>query len=219
MADMPLPIVAAVLAGLLGYIAIGAYYLYNDYDVVHSCKASNEQVHIIWPTSLWTYVLFSLCFAGAFAVMLLMMPIRQSFQKMKPEKPKYVRGGSGQKLAPQAPKFGILPNLPDWLFLVVGSAMMFQSIAICMLAFWGYAELFLARPWCEDKKTAFEELDLWYFGQVTLFLQIGVGILTFCWAMLYWAIPFCFELNTSFSEKEPLLSDVENGRRSRPDRS
>jgi len=205
---------------LAAYIGIGAWYMYNDYDVVHKCPASNEMVHVIWPTNLWTYCLFSLCFAGALGIMAVAMPLGQSIEKMKPEKPKYVRGGpagSATKLAPQGRGgFGLLPNLPDWLFLSVGSALIFQSIIIGILAFWGYSELFLARPWCEDKQVAFEELDLWYFGRVTFFLQLGFGITTFLWGITYWIIPFGFELRATLSETQPLMTDPESGRRRRP---
>merc|ERR1719171_1098119 len=97
-------------------------------------------------------------------------------------------------------KYGLMPTLPDWLFLWIGTAFLAGATVALVFAFWGYSELFMARSWCKDNKTAFQELDLWHFGRVNFVLQIVAGSILFLWGIMYWAAPFCLELSTPPSE-------------------
>merc|ERR1719265_191427 len=117
------------------------------------------------------------------------MPIRKSLDAAR------------KNLSPKARKlngarYGLMPSLPDWLFLWIGTALLAGATVALVFAFWGYSELFLARPWCKDNKTAFQELDLWHFGRVNFVLQIIAGLILFTWGILYWATPFFLELST-----------------------
>lgn len=196
-------------AALLAYDGLGILFLMRDRDVVHSCHASNSRVHAIWPTSLWVYVLFSLVFATLFTGVLMAVPLKRSIDAARKHLNRHHNGmhKPDPRSAFNAPalKFGLLSTLPDWLFLWVGSALIMASMALMILAFWGYFELFMARPWCDDKKTAFEELDLWHFGRVTFFLQIVAGAILFLWGLLYWSAPFFLELTTPSSPSPRLL--------------
>merc|ERR1719272_1792124 len=68
--------VSFVALGL--YDLLGVLFLVRDYSVVHGCHASNVDVHTIWPTSLWTYVLFSLIFITLASLALTALPVRRS---------------------------------------------------------------------------------------------------------------------------------------------
>jgi len=99
-------------------------------------------------------------------------------------------------------KFGLMPNLPDWLFLAVGSCCFLVAACLGILAFWGYVELFQARPHCSDINVAFEELHLWHFGRVTFFIQLVLSIALGVLGTVCWSVPFLLEL----SLPEPTVS-------------
>merc|ERR1719160_157612 len=187
-----LAIISIVVVAI--YDGLGIFYLVKDFDVVHGCRASNRDVHTIWPTSLWSYVVASLVFITAFTSALVAMPIRKSIEAAR--KNVSARGRKAQNAPLNGVKYGLMPTLPDWLFLWVGTALLAGATVQFIFAFWGYSELFLARPWCKDNKAAFEELDLWHYGRVNFVLQIIAGSILFLWGMLYWAAPFCLELST-----------------------
>lgn len=175
---------------LFVYDGIGALFLVRDYGVVSSCRASNSSAHAVWPTSLWTYVLFSLIFTSVFGAALALLPVKRTLDAAR----KHIKGGRS-RMANDAfsLKYGLLATLPDWLFLWVGSVLILASLGMFILAFWGFFELFMARPWCDGQKTAFEELDLWYFGRVTFVLQIIIGTILLLWGILYWGAPMFLE--------------------------
>jgi len=182
------------IAVLVIYDGLGVLFLVKDFAIVHGCTASNRSAHAIWPTNLWSYVLASLIFITGFTCALVAMPIRKSIEAAR--KNVSAKGRSAHTVLNNKVKFGLMPTLPDWLFLWVGTALLAGSTLAFIFAFWGYSELFLARPWCQDTKTAFEELDLWHFGRVNFILQIIAGSLLFLAGLMYWAAPFCLELTT-----------------------
>lgn len=187
------------------YDIVGIVFLMKDYDVVHTCHASDEDVHAIWPTNLWTYVFVSVFLSTVLAFMLLRAPWSRSKDAIDLHITR-MRGGKLSKsridavpIAEDAlggrSKFGLVPTLPDWLFLCVGSCCLVVAACLGILAFWGYAELFLARAHCSDIRVAFEELHLWHFGRVTFFIQMVVGIVLAIIGTVCWAVPFLLELS------------------------
>jgi len=199
----------AVAVPVAIYDIVGTYYLWKDFDVVVNCKASNVDVHVIWPTNLWVYILLSVIITSLSTVALLLISIPQGLKAIKRfNKQRRRKGGYWD----ENQRYGLADDLPDWLFLMHGTALLFISMMHALLAFMGYFELFSARPWCEDKKTAFEELSLWHFGRVTFVLQIVFAALFFLWGTFYWAMPFFFEI----LEPDPAQVDTESQvRRSR----
>lgn len=198
------------LASLAIYDVLGIVYLWRDYDVVHGCRASNEDAHAIWPTSLWAYVLVSLLASTVLTGIMAAVPIRRSLETARKTLNQNGNGnGNGLNVNGQwsrfdntQPRFGLLPMLPDWLFLWVGSVVTCLSLVLTVIAFWGYWELFMARPWCQDRKASFEELDLWHFGRVSFFLQVIASILLYIWGVVYWSAPCCFELSDAFGHSQ-----------------
>jgi NADH:ubiquinone oxidoreductase subunit 5 (subunit L)/multisubunit Na+/H+ antiporter MnhA subunit len=190
-----LSIVIAVLS--LIYDAFGIWFLIKDYEVVHSCKASNRDVHVVWPTNLWVYVLLSVGLSIIFIIGLFVVPFRKSVDAIQKQLNRTSKRRPARDEIDGRPKlkYGYMPSLPDWLLLAHGTALIIGSVLLGILAFCGYVELFLARPWCADTKTAFEELDLWHFGRVTFFMQVIFSVVFFLWGLCYWMMPFLFELN------------------------
>lgn len=184
-------LLSIVIGGLtIIYDFLAIWFLIKDYAVVHSCKASNRDVHVVWPINLWVYVLMSVIASVVFAVgLVFVVPLKKSADAIHKQ-----MTGRKRDVTTKL-KYGYLPSLPDWLLLAHGSAMIGFSCVMGVLAFCGYSELFVARPWCEDKATAFEELDLWHFGRVTFFLQIIFCIVFLLSGVCYWMMPFFFELN------------------------
>lgn len=193
---------AAVLTGI--YDGVGIYFLVKDYEVVHSCHASNPKVHVVWDTNVWIYVLASVILATGCLAVLLLVPVKKGFQslqkQMRRAKKPPRRGERGQRTI----KWGLVDGLPDWLFLMHGFAMMMLAMAFGIVAFCGYYELFKSRSWCDNPKTAFEELDIWHFGRVTFVLQVILTVVFFLWGLVWWAMPFFFELSQA---ETPLISE------------
>lgn len=177
------------------YSGIGIWFLVKDYEVVHGCKASNRDVHVVWPTNLWVYVLLSIALAVVFSVTVFLVPFRKSVDAIQKQMRGRRRTQRDEISGRPKLKYGYMPSLPDWLLLAHGTALIVGSLLMGILAFCGYVELFLARPWCEDKSAAFEELDLWHFGRVTFFLQLIFTVIFFLSGMCYWMMPLFFELN------------------------
>lgn len=193
-------IAGAVLTGT--YVGFGIFYLVKDYQVVHSCHASNQKVHVVWNTNVWIYVLASVILAVGCLAVLLLVPLKKGFQSLqkqmrKSKKPPRSKGVNGKTI-----KWGLVDGLPDWLFLMHGFAMMMLAVVFGIVAFSGYYELFAARPWCDDPKTAFEELDIWHFGRMTYIMQVVLTVVFFIWGLSWWAMPFLFELTQA---ERPLL--------------
>lgn len=190
------------VAILAVYDCFGVFFLVHDYDVVHDCQASNRDVHVIWPTNLWFYVLVSVVTATVFTLGLLAVPLGKSFESVEKRlnnkgKKKGRRGMNSEVGFNGQPvvKYGLLmPSLPDWMFLMHGTALIGASLFLGILAFGGYFELFMSRSWCKDKTSAFEELDLWHFARVTFFMQAILGSILFLWGIVWWAMPIWFDL-------------------------
>lgn len=195
-------IAGAVLTGI--YDGIGIYFLVKDYDVVHSCHASNRKVHVVWNTNVWIYVLASVILATGCLVVLLLVPLKKGFQHLQKQMRKYKRPPRKNGLNAKPIKWGLVDGLPDWLFLMHGFAMMLLAVVFGIVAFCGYYELFAARPWCDNPKTAFEELDIWHFGRITYWMQLVLTVVFFLWGLSWWAMPFIFELSQA---ERPLLDD------------
>lgn len=196
-----LQIGGAVLTGI--YDGFGIYYLVKDYEVVHSCHASNQKVHVVWNTNIWVYVLASVILATGCMVVLFLVPLKKGFQNlqklMRKAKKRPSKGVNGKTI-----KWGLVDGLPDWLFLMHGFAIMLLAVVFGIVAFCGYYELFAARPWCDDPKTAFEELHIWHFARITYIMQIVLTIAFFLWGLSWWAMPFFFELTQA---ERPLLDE------------
>lgn len=201
--------VGVTAVALTIYDGIGVLFLIRDYDVVSSCRASNSDVHALWQTSLWTYVMWSLLGMTSVSVLLLLqhercavVPIRRSFETGR----KTLNRNRSPRFAGTFNDSGPLrfghPALPDWLFLWVGCIFICTGLLLTLLAFWGYWELFKARPWCADGKAAFDELDLWYFGRVSFVLQIIASILLYIAGAFYWAAPLFFEVRDQVTVPE-----------------
>lgn len=201
-----LSIVVAAISAV--YDIFGIWFLIKDYDVVHSCKASNPDVHVVWTTNLWVYVLLSVLLSILFTIGIFMVPFRKSADAIQKQLKGRRRPPRDELDGRSRVKYGYLPSLPDWLLLAHGTALIMGSLLLGILAFCGYTELFVARPWCEDKSTAFEELDLWHFGRLTFFLQLIFSIVLFLCGVCYWMMPFFFELN----EPDPGYGTMDNGR-------
>lgn len=199
---------------LFVYDAVGFYFLIKDYEVVHGCKATDEDVHAIWETNLWSYCLVSVLLGTFVAVLLIRTPFGKTVEamqlhlakmrgkKMADSRIDELEGLKEMEVTPRV-KFGLLPNLPDWLFLCAGSAAFCTATVLGILAFWGYVELFMTRPVCSDRRVAFEELQLWQFGHVTFVGQVVVGITLSILGMAYWITPFLLEL--TFPEPRPVV--------------
>lgn len=201
---MSLLILCGVLAALLViYDGFAILFLVKDYAVVHGCHASNVRVHTIWATNLWHYVLVSMLFATAFAVALIFVPLKRTIDATRKH---FSRNRLAHPDKNGTLQYGLLSNLPDWLFLWVGTTLIMASMVVLVLAFWGYFELFMARPWCSDQKTAFEQLDLWHFARFTFVMQIILGSLLFTWGLIYWGAPFVLEFTSmnGHSRSDPL---------------
>lgn len=212
------PIGCIVICALvIVYDVVGVIYLIKDYDVVRTCKASDEDVHAIWSTSLWTYCLFSIILSSVFALMLSRAPWTRSIDAAELHLSRIGGGKVAKGRVDESPinddalggrvKFGLMPSLPDWLFLCVGSCCFLVAACLGILAFWGYVELFQARPHCHDINVAFEELHLWHFGHVTFIVQLVVGVTLAVIGLICWALPFLFEL----SLPEPSVSPPTRG--------
>lgn len=182
------------------YDGLGILFLCRDYSTVQECRASNKDSHAIWPTSLWTYVLFSLIAATFATLMIIAAPISRSVETGRKTIKRNASPRDGSELLGRRSKYGLVPARPDWLFLWIGSIMICISLVFALIAFWGYWELFMARPWCATNKAAFEELDLWHFGRVSFILQIIAGLCLFMWGVAYWSAPCLFELRDLFQE-------------------
>eukprot|EP00746_Dinoflagellata_sp_MGD_P165468 gnl/MRDRNA2_/MRDRNA2_94759_c0_seq1.p1 gnl/MRDRNA2_/MRDRNA2_94759_c0~~gnl/MRDRNA2_/MRDRNA2_94759_c0_seq1.p1 ORF type:complete len:236 (+),score=13.71 gnl/MRDRNA2_/MRDRNA2_94759_c0_seq1:140-847(+) len=202
MVSLGLILVAALV---IVYDVLGIIFLIKDHDVVHTCHASDEDVHAIWSTNLWMYCLISVILGSLLAIMLTRAPWARSKDAIELHVSK-LRGGKLSKgridSTPMSDdalggrtKFGLTPNLPDWLFLGVGSCCLLVAGVLGILAFWGYVELFQARPHCSDIRVAFEELHLWHFGRVTFFIQLVMSIMLAVIGSVCWAIPFLLELS------------------------
>lgn len=203
-------IVVGVL--VIAYDVCGIIFLIKDHDVVHTCHASDEDVHAIWSTNLWTYCCFSVILSSVLALMLTRAPWSRSRDAIELHVSR-LRGSKVSKgridSTPMSDdalggrtRFGLMPNLPDWLFLCVGSCCLLVAGVLGILAFWGYVELFQARPHCSDIRVAFEELHLWHFGRVTFFIQLIMSIALAVVGAVCWAVPFLLEL----SLPEPTVS-------------
>lgn len=187
--DLCFPVTAAiVVAAVAAYDVMGILFLVRDGDVMRFCRATSSKVHVIWQTSLWTYVLASLVAATMVAFgMTFLVPVQRTNSELR----RYLSGISKGHLGTNRSPY---QSLPDWDLLAIGAAFIASGLYLCLMAFWGYFELFVARVWCDDKKTAFEELDLWKFGRVSFWMQAIGGIVVITSGVLYLIMPFVMEL-------------------------
>lgn len=207
---------AILAASLLTYTIVGIVHLARDYIVVHRCHSSTN-VHVIWQTSLWTYVLSSLILAGFGSIVLLYLPFGRvveafehqisSRRRRKKNSSAYTMEDEFERMQRRRTRFGVMDELPDWMFLLVGTVMMGLAVVTFIFAMFGYSELYLAHPWCEDKHAAFEELNLWHFGRFTFIVQLCLGILFSIMGVLFWAMPCIFELIDP--DIEPVIPDFD----------
>jgi len=203
---MPHPLLLLLGVLIVVYDIFALVFLIRDHDVVHSCHASSQGVHVIWATNLWVWVLLSMfitTLAGVGAVFLPVSKAVDALRRHAKRRQKMQRRRLGDMDGDQTRPIRFGDDLPDWLFLSHGTALLFAASVFFILAFCGYFELWAAKPWCEDKKTAFEELDIWYFGRFSFFLQIVIGSILLVFGIVNWAMPFCLEL-TDLDASVPL---------------
>lgn len=186
------------------YDVAGIYYLLQDIDYVHGCKASNQKVHVIWPTDLAVYIILSIAAFTIGVITLIAVQVQHSLEVLRRyiKRQRHRRGHWNDGLR-SARYGGGTDDLPDWLFMLHGTVLIVFSMVVWMLSFMGYFELFAARPWCNDKRILFEELDLWHFGRTTFVLQIALGVVFFLWGTMYWVMPFVFEAMDRESRETP----------------
>lgn len=181
------------------YDGIGLLFLCRDYSTVQACHPSNKDAHAIWPTSVWTYVLFSMITATGAILSIISAPLGRSVEAGRKTIKRNASPRDHDETLIRRSKFGLVPARPDWLFLWIGSIMISMALVFAVIAFWGYWELFMARPWCTKNNAAFQELDLWHFGRVSFVLQIVASIILFMLGAAYWSAPFVFELRDVFT--------------------
>lgn len=193
-----------ILAAIVVYDVAGVIFLSRDEEVASHCRASNIKMHIIWPTTLWHYVAMSLVVTTVVGVFLaLFVPVGRSNEELRWHIADMMQRNQSPRLMPMmvgGRKFGLA--LPDWLLLSVGVAFVGAGIVVGLMAFWGYFEIFATRVWCDDKKTAFEELDLWKFARQTFLAQVSVAPVLFVVGFLHMVAPFFMELTLPSVEDE-----------------
>lgn len=189
----------AVVVVLLtaAYDVAGIIFIARDSDVAAACHPSNAKAHVIWSTSLVTYVVASLLVTTGMAVATgLCVPVRKAIRDARLHMQGVVLASAS------GPKSSV--NLPDMLLLVVGAAYVASAVVIGIFAFWGYFELFHTRMWCDDKKTAFEELDLWKFGQASWVGQVIICCMLLLFGFFMLSGPFMMELASPRPEALPI---------------
>lgn len=191
-----------MVIALVIYDGFGIWFLCRDYSTVQECHASNRDAHAIWPTNLWTYVLFSVITVSFASLIIIAAPLGRSVEAGRKTVKRNASPRDTEEALGRRTKFGLIPSRPDWLFLWIGSILICIGLVFAIVGFWGYWELFMARPWCSSNKAAFSELDLWHFGRLSFFLQIVASILLFMWGIAYWSAPCLFELRDLMSVEE-----------------
>lgn len=201
--DILFPILAAIVVTVVAvYDVLGVVFLVRDANVMSFCRPSSDRVHVVWQTSLWTYVLASLVFTTSVACMLtFVVPVGRTNSEVQKHMSGVASGHGGTSYMSMNVSGGRKPfqQLPDWDLLAVGSAFISAGLLLGLMAFWGYFELFVARVWCDDKKTAYEELDLWKFGRFSFWGQAIGGVVLFVAGFLYLTVPFLMELTSPAS--------------------
>lgn len=181
------------------YAIFGIVYLCRDQDVVSSCHASNQKVHVIWPTDLWVYVLTSVVVACVGALWLVVAAVMR-------------RPASSTMWEDSEPL--------DWRLLWGGFTLSGMGILMAVIGYWGYAEVYLANPWCDDKAVVWEELDLTQFGRVTAWLQLVAAFCFISGGWLCWSFPFVLELKRMLASEggSGSAGDTARGSRAAPGR-
>lgn len=189
-----------IIACVVIYDIIGAVFLLRDHDVAQACRPSNLDTHVIWPTTLFTYVLASLIVAAGIATGLTcVVPIGRASAEVRSHWDDIHATTARQRVRfPPPPVSSHIkkspPSMPDWYLLTVGASLTLCSLVVGIMAFWGYFELFLTRVWCDDRTTAFEELDLWRFGRATFTLQVVICPVLLLLGVFSLSAPFVMEL-------------------------
>lgn len=206
---MPHPLLLLLGVLILVYDICAIVFLARDHDVVHSCHASTQGVHVIWKTNLWVWLLISMLTTTLAGAAMSFLPAGKALDALRRhgrrrQKMQRRRLGDMDGESQRPVRFG--DDLPDWIFLSQGTALLCGASVFFILAFCGYFELWASKPWCEDRKTAFEELDIWFFGRFSFFLQIVLGSILLVFGIVNWIIPFCLEA-TDLETGAPLVSN------------
>lgn len=187
--------IAVVSVVVLLYEIVGLYFLVLDRQVVEGCSVERG---IVWSVTLWHYILASLIFAPLGTFLILRLPHRRMAESVdlhcrrwnldEPALREHFRHDEKT-----SNKFGFTASMPDWLFMAMGTVMLFVAMVLALLAFWGHSQLFVLRTQCKDISIAFKEIGLWRFGLLTFVLQVILGgFLALC-SLLFLAAPFCLE--------------------------
>lgn len=177
-----------MVIGVAVYSLSALYYLFMDYNTIRDCNTGGR---VIWPTTLWHYVLVSMI-AGPVAVFALYgAPLHRTFEAVQMLSAARKFPELLEDATPR--KFGIQPSMPDWLLMCCGA--WFVGVGSCceVLAYWGYFELFLTKAVCRNISLVYEQIDLWRFGKVTWVLQAVAGGLFVLLGLLCWVSPLVLE--------------------------
>lgn len=172
------------------YCVVGIIYLAKDHDVVHNCHASHIGSNVIWESSVWLYVFTCVLAAALFVPLFLVVSFERGFVALSWHLARINKARNVRRDAVYV-KWG--DDLPDWLFLSHGLVLIGTAGVLSMMAFCGYWELFVTKPWCEDRHVAFEQLGIWQFGRFSFVLQIVAAFVFLAWGILWWLAPVFME--------------------------
>lgn len=188
--------IAVVSVVVLLYEIVGLYFLVLDREVVEGCSVERG---IVWSVTLWHYILASLLFAPLGTFLILRLPHRRIAESVDLHRRRWsldepaLREHFRHEEKSSAGKFGFTASMPDWLFMAMGTVMLFVAMVLALLAFWGHNQLFVLKTQCKDISIAFKEIGLWRFGLLTFVLQVILGAFLALFSLLFLAAPFCLE--------------------------
>lgn len=178
-----------VVTGTALHCLCALYFLVADYNVISDCNLSGR---VVWPTTLWHYVLLSALAGPAVAFTLYSAPLHRTFEAVQMLA---AARNFPELLEDSTPrKFGIQPSMPDWLLMCCGAWLVGVGCFLEILAYWGYCELFLTRAMCSDIHVVYEEISLWGFGKFTWVLQVFMGGLFVLFGASCWGSPVLLEV-------------------------
>lgn len=182
---------------LVVYAAVGTVLLAMDHDVVSGCHPSDPHAHIIWHTDIWMYILVSIVVACVFALWLVSLAVFKP--PGAPEDSPPLCGLARRLLWGDSLVWDDSEPL-DWRLMWGGLTLSGVSILLAILAFWGYVEVYVANPWCDNKAVVWHELELVRFGHATFWLQFVCAVLFFTAGWTCWFLPFALEAKRLMTE-------------------
>jgi len=158
------------------YCCVAGVLIQRHGPMADTCKNQSERQ--LFPTTISDYVLTSaLAFVVIYAVRFVtpifdaVEALVTSLRRLR-EKDAFIPFNTSGR--PKV-RYGVQPNLPDWLLLAVGVYLLFEALVYSLLAFWGYHQLFRVDPWCVGL-VQYEEIPLWEFGHTTQIIQVALAV-------------------------------------------